>query len=244
MTAPETIVWITGATKGLGAGLVRACPYEDAHIFNASRSEHPDLENVHLDLADPATWDNLRDSFRQHLGGFEGTRAIFVQNACVEGVTGYAGEVDEDTYRRYVIGNGAAPLILADWFLREVGPGYESGLVLLSSAAARMPFEAHSAYCAAKAGVEQWVRVVRRERARRGSGPWVVAVRPGFVDTPTVRWEATLGDDEYPIASRIRAGLEAGEALSPIAAAADIWAALPPERDTSLLLFGATPTGV
>jgi len=36
---------------------------------------------VRLDLADPATWDDLRQSFRQHLSGF-------------------AGEVDEQRYTR------------------------------------------------------------------------------------------------------------------------------------------------
>jgi NAD(P)-dependent dehydrogenase (short-subunit alcohol dehydrogenase family) len=239
----DTIIWITGATKGIGAGLVRQCPYRGATIINASRSEHPDLANVHLDLADPATWGNLRQSFREHLGGFTGKRALFIHNAIIEGATGFAGEMDEQRYRDEVIGNGAAPLVLADWFLREVGDGYESGIVLMSSAAARMALEAHSVYCAAKAGVEQWVRVVQLERARRGTGPWLVAVRPGFVDTPGLRLETTLDEHDYPIVNHIRQALDAGKALSPDIAARQIWDALPPAPDTPLLLFGAPPSG-
>jgi hypothetical protein len=72
----------------------------------------------------------------------------------------------------------------------------------------------------------------------------VVAVRPGFVDTPGLRADADRDAHDYPIAPAIRAGLEAGEALDPDAAARNIWAALPPPPGTSVLLFGAPPTGV
>ena len=243
-TPTDTIIWISGATKGLGSGLARQCPHPGARIINMSRSAHPDFENVSFDLGDPDSWTAVRESFRRELDGFTGQRAIFIHNAFFDGATGFAGEVDEDVYRRDVLGNAAAPLILADYFLREVRPGYESGLVLMSSAAARMPVEGHSVYCAAKAGVEHWIRTVRRERARRGTGPWVVAVRPGFVDSPSVRWEATLPDDVYPIAAQLKAGLDNGEALSPDDAAKAIWAALPPPPDQSVLLFGAPPSGV
>jgi benzil reductase ((S)-benzoin forming) len=239
-----TLIWISGATSGVGAGLARTCPYPDARIINMSRSAHPDLENVHLDLTEPATWPAARESFRTELAQFAGQRVIFIHNAFVSGATGYASEVDEDLYFQEVVGNAAAPLVLADWFLRFVRPGYESGLVLMSSAAARILIEGHAVYSAAKAGMEQWVRVVRKEQETRGTGTWVVAVRPGFVDTPPLRAEATLSPHVYPIAPMVAAALEAGEALTPDEAATNIWAALPPDPDSAVLLFGSTPTGV
>jgi hypothetical protein len=55
----DSLVWISGATYGLGAGFVRTCPYPDARIINLSRSEAAAVENVHLDLAD--IWDALPD---------------------------------------------------------------------------------------------------------------------------------------------------------------------------------------
>ena len=30
----DTIIWITGATQGLGSGLARTCPYQNAHVIN------------------------------------------------------------------------------------------------------------------------------------------------------------------------------------------------------------------
>jgi benzil reductase ((S)-benzoin forming) len=243
-SAADSLIWISGATSGLGSGLVRTCPYQNARIINLSRSGQPGLDNVSVDLTDPATWGAVRESFARELSGFRGTRAVFIHNAATHGAAGFAGEVHPEKYYEDVIGNAAAPLVLADMFLRAVRPGYESGLVLMSSAAARSPFEGRSVYCAAKAGVEQWVRVVRRERARRGQGPWVVAVRPGFVDSPSVRMLADADPAAYPGGPALRDGLADGEALHPDDAARAIWAALPPPPDTSVLLFGAPPSGM
>lgn len=124
-------------------------------------------------------------------------------------------------------------------FLRAVKPGYESGLILMSSAAARHPFLGGANYCAAKAGVEMWVRVVNRELQSRGRKTWVVAVRPGFVDTPTTRSAAAQPSDNYPVAPQIAKQLEAGEGvMTPEQAGREIWAGLPPNNNESLLLFG------
>jgi NAD(P)-dependent dehydrogenase (short-subunit alcohol dehydrogenase family) len=237
----SSIVWISGATEGLGLGLARTCPYPDARVINLSRRQHPDLETVTFDLTDPSTWDAVAQHFARKLGSFQGERAIFIQNAYFPGCAGFVGEVDPALVAAEAIGNAAAPLVLADAFIRAVRPGFESGLVLLSSAAARIPFEGRAVYAAAKAGIEQFVRVVSRERERRGRGPWVVAVRPGFVDSPSVRAEALLDANSYPVAEALRAGLASGEADDPDVAARRIWAALPPAPGDTVLLFGGVP---
>src|SRR5262249_16816901 len=142
-------------------------------------------------------------------------------------------------YARALQANALAPLVLGDMFLRAARPDYEAGLVLLSSAAARHPFEGMAAYCAAKAAIEMWVRVVRRELKSRGRNAWVVAVRPGFVDTPTTRMNAEQPAHAYPAAPQIGRQLESGQGvLTPDQAALDIWAGLENARDQSLLLFG------
>ena len=100
---------------------------------------------------------------------------------------GFVGEVDPVEYRRQVYANAAASLVLGDAFIRACRPGYESGLVMISSASAKFAMQGHAVYGAAKAGMEQWVRAVRAERKSRGAGPWVVAIRPGFVVTEEMR---------------------------------------------------------
>jgi benzil reductase ((S)-benzoin forming) len=239
MTTPDTIVWISGATEGLGIGLAHTVPYAGARIINLSRRPHPEFETVQFDLTKPDTWDAVGEHFARELASFKGKRAIFVHNAFYRGQPGFAGEVNQKVYKDEITANGMAPQVLGDMFLRAVKPGYETGLVLISSAGARSPFEGHSAYCASKAGVEMWVRVVRRELKRRGRDTWVVAVRPGFVDSPTTRHEATLSGDVYPLGPQIKKQLESREGvMSPDEAGAGIWAMLPPKEDTSVLLQG------
>jgi benzil reductase ((S)-benzoin forming) len=240
---PQSLVWISGATAGIGWGLARTVPYADARIINLSRRVHPDFETVQFDLTRPETYLAVQRHFETELRAFAGKRAIFFHNAYYPTVPGFVSEADPLEYAKSIQANGAAPLILGEMFLRAVQPGYESGLVLMSSAAARHPFEGNAAYCAAKAGVEMWVRVVRRELERRGRKTWVVAVRPGFVDTPTTRMNAEQPADTYPVGPQISRQFQTGESvLTPQSAGSQIWAALPPKANTSLLLFGEMVT--
>ncbi len=57
MTVSKTIVWITGATSGIGEALAETVPYEGARVINISRRTHPSLESVRADLSDPRDWD-------------------------------------------------------------------------------------------------------------------------------------------------------------------------------------------
>lgn len=237
----SSVVWISGATEGIGLGLARNVPYEGARVINLSRRAHPDLESQYLDLASEPSWEAVGAHFAATLRDFHGHRAVFIQNAHMKGMTGFAGEVPAQDYARDIAANVAAPLRLGDFFLRAVrdsGFAGEVGLVMLSSASARSPYEGQSVYCAGKAALEMWVRVVRREITRRQRpNMWVTAVRPGFVDTGLTRHMAAMPDSEYPVASLLRDQMDAGQGVMDIdTAARQIWAALPTDR--SLLLFG------
>lgn len=241
MQYADSLIWISGATEGIGLGLSRNVPYAEARVINLSRRTHPAIESVHLDLADPSSWDAVAAHFRETLAAFRGKRAIFVQNAHLKGMTGFAGEVPAADYARDLTANMVAPIRLGEAYLRAViDSGYtgEAGLVMMSSASARSPYEGQSVYCAGKAALEMWVRVVRRELLQRGRETiWVTAVRPGFVDTGLTRHVAAMADRDYPVASMLRGQIERGEGVMDIdTAARHIWAALPADR--SLLLFG------
>ncbi len=238
----DTIVWISGATEGLGLGLARNVPYPNARVVNLSRRQHPDYETVRFDLVEPASWDLVAAHFERELRDFKGSRAIFIHNAYMGAVQGFVGEVDPQLYRQSVIANAAAPLILGDAFVRACRPGYESGLVMITSAAARVPWEGDAIYCAAKAAAEHWVRVVRRERKRRGTGPWVVAIRPGFVDTPAVHRSIHSDPEQWPLGPFVKRDLEAGKAFDIDTAGRNIWGALPPDPEKSVILFGEMVT--
>lgn len=240
-TECSTIVWISGATEGIGLGLARNVPYPGARIINLSRRMHADYESVYLDLADQNSWAKIAEHFATMLENFRGDRAIFIQNAHMKGMTGFVGDVPSESYERDIIANVAAPLRLGEMFLRAIQESAfsgDAGLVLMSSSSARSPTTGQAIYCAGKAALEMWVRVVRRELAIRNKHrTWVTAVRPGFVDTPLTRHVATLDDDAYPLASQMRKQMAHGQGVMDIdTAARQIWAALP--SDQSLLMFG------
>lgn len=234
----DTLVWISGATQGLGAALARHVPYGGARVINLSRGRHPDLENFPLDLDDRASWAAVASHFATELAAFRGRRAIFIQNAVSTRGVGLLDRVDAGDYADALVANAVAPIALGAAFLRAAQPGVETGLVMMSAGGAAAPFPGHSGYCAAKAGIEHWVRVVRREYAGRAGAPWLVAVRPGFVDTPMSRAVAAMDADLYPAATTMRQRIEAGAALPADVVARQIWSALPPDPATMLLAFG------
>jgi benzil reductase ((S)-benzoin forming) len=233
-------VWITGATSGIGAALADTVPYPDARVINISRRPHPQLESVRADISDPADWDEVTAHLEAELPSLTGAaRVVFVHNAFSPDPVGFIGEVDPDAYRRHILANVAAPLILGEAFLRFRPAGVEAGLVMISSAAARVPYAGRAGYGAGKAAMEQWVRVVRSEQDHRRSGVWVVAIRPGAVDTPALRADAEADATENPTAPFIREALAKGQIDTAEVAARRIWDVLPPGPDTpAVVLLG------
>jgi len=49
----DTIACISGATDGIGNVLAKTVPWPGARIINLSRRDHPDFENVRVDLTKP-----------------------------------------------------------------------------------------------------------------------------------------------------------------------------------------------
>jgi benzil reductase ((S)-benzoin forming) len=236
----RTIVWITGATQGIGQALARAVPYADARVVNISRRRHPDFETVVADLTDPRSWDGVSRHLAEQLAAFNGERAIFIHNANYVGSSGFVGEMDPVEYRQQVLANSAASLVLGDAFIRACRPGYESGLVMISSASAKFAMQGMAVYGAAKAGMEQWVRAVRAERKTRDAYPWVVAVRPGFIVTDSMRAQYSEGRgdlDAFPGGAAVAKAIADGRGQSPDECARSIWALLPPEPDGRTVLF-------
>jgi NAD(P)-dependent dehydrogenase (short-subunit alcohol dehydrogenase family) len=238
----DTTIWISGATYGLGAALAQHHPYADARIVNLDRQPSSDYETVAFDLTRPETWESVREHFERELRGYAGKRAIFLVVGHALLGQGLADKVAFADYQGSLVANFAGPLALATAFYRGLAPGYESGLLLVSSAAARAAITGQSNYGAAKAGIEHWVRVMRAEVAARGWGPWIAALRPGFVDTPSVHESLKLSPELYP-----RVGVLA-KTLARFAVDADttakrVWAALPPAGDSELIDFDAQPSG-
>lgn len=224
----EMIVWITGASSGIGAALAETMPFGDARVIDISRSGGASgTEHLPADLADPSSWEAVGKHLRAELGTFTGNRVVFLHCAGTLEPIGFAGEMDFLAYRRNVLLNSAAAQALGHAFLAaSAGRECARHLALISSEAARTPYEGWSSYCAGKAAVEQWVRVVGAEQRRRLHGCQVLAINPGAVATPMLEQILKMDEQDFPEVENFRELLAFGRAKVPRAVAQGIWGLL------------------
>jgi benzil reductase ((S)-benzoin forming) len=229
-SSPSSLVWISGASGGIGRALIDSVPWPSARVIGISRRPVPDIEHLALDLADPRAWGKLGESFDRELADFSGDRVVFVHAAGTLEPMGFVGEVDPAAYRRNVLLNSASPQVLGNLFVAAAaaaaaGPaGARRQLVMITSGAARSVYPGWSSYGAAKAAVDQWVRAVGAEQeARGGSVVQVMAVAPGTVDTGMQALIRATPEADFPQRQKFLDLHASGKLASPKEVAAKMW---------------------
>lgn len=236
----DTLLWISGASSGIGAALAETAPYDNAHIIDISRSGGaPGTEHIPADLADPVGWGAVAAHFKAKLAEFTGDHVVFVHAAGALEPIGFTGEVDHMTYRQTVLLNSAAPQVLGDALLNALRTSGFTGtadLVMISSGAASSPREGWSAYCAGKAALEMWARTAGAEQARRGEGRRVLAISPGVVATTMQEQIRATDERDFPSVERFRQLHEQGQLLAPTDSAKRIWALVQSDAESGAVL--------
>jgi benzil reductase ((S)-benzoin forming) len=222
----ETLIWISGASSGIGKALATTLPWEHARLIGVCRRPPAAGEHLEADLADPRSWERVGQSFERELRGWSGGRVVFVHAAGVVGPIGFAGEVDTDSCSRSILLNSAAPQVLGQMFLaaaREVEARRQ--IVMLTSGAASSIYPGWAPYGAGKAAVDQWVRDVGAEQDLRG-GVELVAVAPGTVETGMQEQIRLTEEKDFPQRQKFVDLHRSGQLADPDRVAADIWALL------------------
>ncbi|GAC1376093.1 MAG: SDR family oxidoreductase [Actinomycetota bacterium] len=232
----DTVVWISGASSGIGQALARTVPWPESRVIGISRSRpagddahpagEPAIEHVEADLAQPAGWAVLSSSFVQELAAQSWDRVVFVHAAGTVEPVGFAGEVESQAYAAQVVLNAAAPQVLGHAFLAAVrglaGPRH---LTMLTSGAAKSTYPGWSAYGAGKAAVDQWVRNAGAEQLLRG-GVQILAIAPGTVDTAMQGALRATAVDDFPSRQKFTDLHAQGKLSAPEDVARRIWAVL------------------
>ena len=222
----SALVVVTGGSSGIGRAMLDHVPFE-AERADVSRSGGvPDVEHLALDLSEPSSWEAFGSWFAGRVADLDPTRVVVIHNAGVLDPIGFAGEVDDDAYRRNVLLNSAAGQVLGHHVLRVLAPrpGHRT-LCMISSGAARSAYEGWSAYGAGKAALEHWVRTVGDEQQRRG-GVEVCAIAPGVVDTPMQAAIRATDPEDFPRVERFHDLHEHGELRDPDDVARQLWAVI------------------
>jgi benzil reductase ((S)-benzoin forming) len=224
---PKSLVFISGASSGIGLALARSVPLPDARVIDISRRGAAGLEHLAADLADPAGWRSVAALFEREIPGFAGARVVFVHSAGTLEPIGFAGAVEPEAYTRQVLLNSAAPQVLGAAFLAAAArSAARCDLLMISSGAAEGVYEGWSAYNAGKAAMNQWVRTAGAEQARRGGRCRLLAVAPGVVETAMQAQIRATAPEHFPHRSRFVALHEEGELRAPEEVAPEVWALL------------------
>jgi benzil reductase ((S)-benzoin forming) len=221
-----SLVWISGASGGIGQALARTVPWEATRVIDISRRGAPGMEHLKADLADPASWSQVGASFQQEVEAFTGERIAFLHAAGTVEPMGFSGEVDPGAYAANVLVNSAAPQVLGHHFLAAVrGVDAQRNLVMLTSGAARSVYPGWSSYGAGKAAIDQWCRDVGAEQAQRG-GVQVLAVAPGVVDTAMQAMLRDTSEEDFPQRQKFLDMHQENKLSDPEEIAHKIWAKL------------------
>ena len=248
MTA-DTLVILTGASRGLGEALAAQYLADGAFVLGLSRRESARLQAVaaggleqwSADLADPlpvatrlGAW--LAD-FERRAAGRLPARVRVIHNAAMLAEPGNVAESDAASLAQSLRIGLEAPVALSAAFLRATAhwDASDRRVLFVSSGLGRHPMAGSAAYCAQKAGLDHFARALALEEGARAHGARVAAVAPGIVDTDMQK--QLRGADASRFAAQATfAGFHSSGALdSPATAAAKVIALL--ERAD----YGANP---
>lgn len=222
----RSLIWISGASSGIGLSLVRSVPWPDARVIGISRRPPPGAEHLEADLSDVSSWERVATSFRREAAGPPMDRVAFIHAAGTIDPIGFAGDVDAPAYAANVVLNSAAPQVLGHLFLAAVRDvDARRHLVMLTSGAASSVYEGWSSYGAGKAAIDRWVANVGAEQARRG-GVQVLAIAPGTVDTDMQAVMRATAEADFPQRQKFLDLHRAGRLTAPEDVARRIWALL------------------
>ena len=234
------VVWISGASSGIGAALASSLPWPGAELIGVSRRRPAVGRHLRADLASRDGWADVTSSF-DSVFAQRPDEAVFAHMAATPGPHARSTDADRDEYAAAVLVNGAAPLVLGAAFLGAAERhDVRAALVLCSSPAAARPMRGMSSYGSGKAAVEYWVGCVAAE-LENDPRRRVIAVVPHAVDTPMVREVMSVARTTQPVAAVLADAAARGALATPESTAAAIWRAVETAPSGSIVPVGAVP---
>lgn len=193
------VVVITGASKGIGRAIAFAFAAVGAKVVLAARTRET-LEQVTTELresgaealavpTDVTNVDAVKQLIQRTLDAYQRVD-ILINNAGI-GHFGPVVDFDPDAWDAVLNSNLKAVYLCAKYALPSMLEQGSGQIINVLSIAAKVAFQASSAYCAAKAGALALTKVLASEVRQQNIR--VTAVLPGSVHTPF--WD---GVPEHP----------------------------------------------
>jgi 3-oxoacyl-[acyl-carrier protein] reductase len=183
----DKIVWVTGASRGIGQAIALACSQAGATVIGTATSEAGAAAiseslgahggyGIALNVTDAAACDAALDAIMAKHGKLD----VLVNNA---GITrdGLAMRMKDDDWSAVLDTNLTAVFRMCKLVMRPMMKARVGRIVNISSVVGSLGNAGQANYCAAKAGLEGLTRSLARELGSRNIT--VNCVAPGFIDT-------------------------------------------------------------
>lgn len=195
MAAKKRLFILTGASRGMGAGMAQQLLAGDVLLLTLSR--HPDrslqaaadaahatLEQWAIDVGhDVGAAARLEAWLHQHRPE-QFASAALINNAGIIGRVGSITASSADELAAVLRINLEAPMALTAAFLRATRDwAIDKRVLNISSGAAQRPITGWASYCASKAGLDMFSRTTAQDEALLPNPARIVSLAPGVIDT-------------------------------------------------------------
>ncbi|MGB5946013.1 SDR family NAD(P)-dependent oxidoreductase [Paenisporosarcina sp.] len=208
---------ITGVSKGIGFELAKQL-IEAGHLVVGIARTECELNGMKFILADLSKTDKLDSLMNEiieaaprHAGSF-----TLINNAGMIDPIGLIGSVNVEEITKAVAVNLTAPMIISSAFISKLKdfPGSKR-IVNISSGAGRNAYEGWGIYCATKAGLDHFSRVVALEQLKATQPVEIVSIAPGIIDTGMQEAIRASNENAFPLLDRFIDYKEQGLLSSP-----------------------------
>ena len=201
---------ITGASRGIGAGLAAEFAARGMNLALCARGDSPvpagaedRTITARVDVRDEAAVESFAQATVERFGSID----LWVNNAGVLEPIAPLRELELDAIRHHLEINLIGVFLGTRTFARlhrarvaAAGSPQDACLINISSGAAWSGYAGWSAYCAGKAGLDRLTESVQLEEAETGLRAYAVA--PGIVDTAMQELIRSCNPEQFPMVDK------------------------------------------
>ena len=182
------IVWITGASSGIGKAIANECAAQGAHVVLTAR-RYEELENVRQSLSNPDQHLSIAADITDESQVENAYRELIEKKGRIDWLINNAGlsqraliqDTSMQTERAIMELDYFSQVFLTKMVLPTFIQQKSGRIVFVSSVAGLLGTQYRASYSAAKAAIHMWANSLRAEVADDGVG--VSVLFPGFVKT-------------------------------------------------------------
>jgi NAD(P)-dependent dehydrogenase (short-subunit alcohol dehydrogenase family) len=213
------LVIVTGGSRGLGKALVDLYQVFEWSTLEFSRSG-TGLHHIPVDLAElDASLGVLEQQF-QTLSKTAWKRVVFINNAGLLRPIAPVHVLADAQIEQNLAVNLVSGIRVVSAFVRSFWAS-ESQIMIanVSSGAAQKGYAGWSLYCAAKAGMENYIRALAAEQSASARPMRCINIEPGVIDTEMQAEIRNAGSENFPEVARFIELKKSGQLRSPKAVA-------------------------